>query len=92
MDKSAITWWDNLKLRTPTPVTWDMFVQEFNDQFYTRFYRDWKRQEFFRLKQFGKTVTEYETELKELDEFVLELANFEEYLCSKFKEGLILNI
>ena len=37
-------------------------------------------------------VTEYEIELRELAKFVLELANFEEYLCSKFEEGLILKI
>ena len=65
---------------------------EFNEQFYTRFHRDKKRQEFFRLRQFGKIFTKYESELKELVEFVLELANFEEYLCSKFKEGLSLEI
>ena len=35
IDKSAATWWDNLKLCTITPVTWDIFVQEFNEQFYT---------------------------------------------------------
>ena len=40
MDKSAATWWDNLKLRTSIPITWDLFVQEFNDQYYTRFHRD----------------------------------------------------
>ena len=66
MDKSAATWWDNLKLRISTPITWELFVQEFNDQFYTRFHRDQKRQEFFRLRQLGKTVAEYETELREL--------------------------
>ena len=33
-------------------------------------------------------MTEYETELRELAEFVLEMASFEEYLCSKFEEGL----
>ena len=33
-------------------------------------------------------MTEYEIELRELLEFILELANFEEYLCSKFEEGL----
>ena len=65
MDKSAATCWDNLKLRTSTPITWELFVQEFNDQFYTWFHRDQKRQEFFKLRQFGKTVTEYETELRE---------------------------
>ena len=69
-----------------------MFVQEFNEQFYTRFHRDQKRQEFFRLKQFGKTITEYEIELKELAEFVLELASSKEYLYSKFEEGLTLEI
>ena len=31
MDKSATTWWDNLKLRTSVPITWEMFVREFND-------------------------------------------------------------
>ena len=69
-------------------------MQEFNEQFYTRFHRDQKRQEFFffLLKQFRKSVTEYETELRELAEFVLELANSEEYLCSKFEEGLTLEI
>ena len=69
-----------------------MFVQEFNDQFYTRFYRDQKRQEFFKLRQFGKTVTEYETKLRELVEFVPEMANSEEYLCLKFEKGLTLEI
>ena len=49
-------------------------------------------QEFFRFKQFGKSVTKYETKLRELVEFVFELANSEEYLCSKFKEGLTLEI
>ena len=38
IDKSAATWWDNLKLRTNTQITWDLFVQEFNEQFYTRFH------------------------------------------------------
>ena len=31
MDKSAATWWDNLKLRISTPITWELFVQEFNN-------------------------------------------------------------
>ena len=44
------------------------------------------------MKQFGKTVTEYETELRELIEFVPKVTNSEEYLCSKFKKGLTLEI
>ena len=46
IDKSVATYWDNLKLSATTPITWDMFVQEFNDQFCIRFHRDQKRQEF----------------------------------------------
>ena len=42
MDKSAATWWENLKLRTFVPITWELFVREFNDQYYTRFHRDQK--------------------------------------------------
>ena len=92
IEKCVATWWDNLKLQSNTPVTRDLFVQEFNEQFYTQFHKDQKRQEFFRLKQFGRSIIEYETELRELAEFVLELANFKEYLCSKFEEGLTLEI
>ena len=92
IDKSATNWWDNLKLRSTAPVAWDLFVQEFNEQYYTHFHQDQKRQEFFKLKLFGKSVAEYENELRELLEFVPELANFDEYLCSKFKEGLSLEI
>ena len=50
------------------------------------------RHEFFKLKQFGKSVTKYETELRELAKFVPGLANSKEYLCSKFEEGLTLEI
>ena len=46
-NKSATTWWDNLKLQSTTPVTWDLFVQKLNEQYYTYFHKDQKRQEFF---------------------------------------------
>ena len=44
------------------------------------------------MRQFGKTIIEYEIELRELVEFVPELFNFEKYLCFKFEEGLTLEI
>ena len=37
-------------------------------------------------------ITEFETKVRELAEFVIEVANFEEYLCSKFEKGLNLEI
>ena len=48
--KSAAVWWDNLKLHSTAFVTWSYFVQEFNEQYYTHFHYDQKRQEIFRLK------------------------------------------
>ena len=44
------------------------------------------------MKHFCKIIIEYEIELRELVKFVLEMANSEEYLCSKFEEGLALEI
>ena len=31
IDKRAATWLDNLKLKSIAPITWDLFVQEFNE-------------------------------------------------------------
>ena len=50
MDKSVATWWKNLKLCTSVRITWELFIREFNGQYYTRFHRDQKRQEFFKLR------------------------------------------
>ena len=50
MDKSVIVWWDNLKFYFKTSVTWNYFVQEFNEQYYTHFHHDQKWQEFFGFK------------------------------------------
>ena len=43
LDQSAATWWESLKLRTSVPITWELFVREFNDKYYTHFHRDQKR-------------------------------------------------
>ena len=37
-------------------------------------------------------MIEYETKMRELSEFVSKVANSNEYLCSKFEEGLSLEI
>ena len=40
LDKSVVVWWDNLKFRFTRPVTWNYFVREFNEQYYTNFHCD----------------------------------------------------
>ena len=42
LDQNAATWCENLKLRTSVLITWELFVREFNDQYYTHFHRDQK--------------------------------------------------
>ena len=44
------------------------------------------------IRRDRKTITKYEIKLRELVEFVPELANFEEYLCFKFEKGLTLEL
>ena len=52
--KSVVTWWDNLKLRSIALVTWDYFVQEFNEQYYTHFHRDKKNKSSSNLSNVGR--------------------------------------
>ena len=73
LEKGAKTWWENLKRSIPTPITWATFLVEFDRKYYSRYYRDQKRREFYNLRQGAKTVTEYETELRELSLFVPEM-------------------
>ena len=54
MDKSVVTWWDNLKFCPIALVTWNYFVQEFNEQYYTHFHRNKKKGFNFISKQSSK--------------------------------------
>ena len=56
----AKDWWEAIKTRHPTGVTWDQFQQAFTDRFYPRSYQDAKIEEFFKLEQRSLIVTEYE--------------------------------
>ena len=60
MAARAKDWWEAIKRRHPTGVTWDQFRQAFTDIFYPRSYQDAKIEEFFKLEQRSLTVTEYE--------------------------------
>ena len=67
-------------------------MKESDEEYYNYFYRNQKKQEFTTLTQGSQSVVEYETELKDLATFVLELVGKEEMLSSKFKGGLNLSI
>ena len=53
----ANDWWEAIKRRHPTVVTWDKIRQAFTDRFYPRSYQDAKIEEFFSLEQRSLIVT-----------------------------------
>ena len=70
MAAKAMDWWEAIRRRHPTGVTWDQFRQAFTDRFYPRSYQDAKIEEFFRLEQRSLTMTEYEQRFSELVKLV----------------------
>ena len=88
----AKDWWEAIKRRHPTGVTWDQFRQAFIDRFYPRSYQDAKIEEFFKLEQRSLTVTEYEQRFSELVKFVPMIQENEEHKCKRFMVGLNVRI
>ena len=70
MTARAKDWWEAIKRRHSTGVTWDLFQQAFIDIFYPCSYQDAKIEEFFRLEQRSLIVTEYEYRFSELVKLV----------------------
>ena len=92
MEARAKDWWEAIKRRHPTRVTWDQFRQAFTDRFYPRSYQDAKIEEFFKLEQRSLTVTEYEQRFSELVKFVPMIQENEEHQCKRFMAGLNVRI
>ncbi|OMO68118.1 Retrotransposon gag protein [Corchorus olitorius] len=88
LEGRAETWWESVKARNTTPLTWGDFLREFDDQYYTHFYQKEKQREFLNLVQGGMTVEGYEPKFKELISYVPSLIRNEEDRCSYFEEGL----
>ena len=88
MAARAKDWWEAIKRRHPTGVTWDQFRQAFTDRFYPHSYQDAKIEEFFRLEQRSLTVTEYEQRFSELVKLDPMIQENEEHKCKRFMAGL----
>ena len=88
MAARAKDWWEAIKRRHPSGVTWDQFRQAFTDRFYPCSYQDAKIEEFFRLEQRSLTMTEYEQRFSELVKLVPMIQKTEEQKCKRFMAGL----
>ena len=88
MAARAKDWWEAIKRRQPTRVTWDQFWQAFTDRFYPRDYQDAKIEELFKLEQRSMTVTEYEQRFSELVKLVPMIQENKEHKCKRFMASL----
>ncbi|XP_017979859.1 PREDICTED: uncharacterized protein LOC108662790 [Theobroma cacao] len=88
LEKRARIWWNSVKSRSTTPLTWSNFLQEFDGQYYTYFHQKEKKREFLSLKHGNLTIKKYEACFNELMSYVLDLVKTEQDQANYFEEGL----
>ena len=66
MEDSAKDWWDAMERRYPNGISWYQFQQEFTDRFFPQSHKDSKIEEFFRLEQKNRSMSDYEKRFSEL--------------------------
>ncbi|XP_052302021.1 uncharacterized protein LOC112323659 [Populus trichocarpa] len=85
----AMTWWETVQLRHATEtLTWSDFKTEFENQFYSRYHRKVKEQEFLALRQGDMSVSEYERRFHDLSLFTPHYVPTEEHMIEKLRDGL----
>ncbi|CAL9015249.1 unnamed protein product [Prunus brigantina] len=91
---NAYHWWKTIRrgYANLAAITWEEFQRAFFDQFYPHTYKNAKKSEFLHLRQGSMSVFEYEHKFNELSRFVPELVTTEEDKCTRFEEGLWLDI
>ena len=88
MEDRAKDWWDSIEKRYPDGISWDKFQQEFTDRFFPQSHKDSKIDEFFRLEQKNRSVSDYEKRFSELVRLVPYIQADEAMKCKRFLAGL----
>ncbi|XP_057471994.1 uncharacterized protein LOC130760633 [Actinidia eriantha] len=83
----ARNWWESMRRMQPEGVlvSWQRFVEIFNDQYFPRIYRLQKEQEFMSLKKWTMSVAEFEEKFIALSRFAPEMVRTEELKCRRFE-------
>jgi hypothetical protein len=85
----AMTWWETVQLRRATEtLTWSDFKKKFENQFYSKYHRKVKEQEFLALRQGDMSVLEYEKRFHDLSLFAPHYMPIEEHMIEKLRDGL----
>ncbi|GFY91340.1 hypothetical protein Acr_07g0015360 [Actinidia rufa] len=93
----ARNWWESMRRMQNAqpegvPMSWQRFVDIFNDQYFPRIYRMQKEEEFMSLKKRMMSIVEYEEKFTALSRFAPEMVRTEEMKCRRFEQGLDLQI
>ena len=83
-----MTWWETVQLRRATEtLKWSDFKTEFENQFYSKYHRKVKEQEFLALSQGDMSVLEYERRFHDLSLFAPHYVPTEEHMIEKLRDG-----
>ncbi|KAL5578342.1 hypothetical protein UlMin_020041 [Ulmus minor] len=91
LQEDAYDWWRMVKRQHENDTeafTWEMFKNEFFNQYFPTSVRREKEREFSKLEQGNKTVAEYEASFARLAKFAPDLVATEESRARRFEEGL----
>ncbi|XP_042426166.1 uncharacterized protein LOC122014037 [Zingiber officinale] len=89
----AVTWWKMQKtLFGDQSITWTLFREAFERQYFPAPYRMARRQEFLHLKQGDRSVMEYDAEFNQLAEYCPHLVAQESDRLDQFTQGLAVYI
>ncbi|XP_042432594.1 uncharacterized protein LOC122019163 [Zingiber officinale] len=85
----AVTWWKLQKvLLGDQSITWTLFRDAFERQYFPAPYRMARRQEFLNLKQGERSVMEYDAEFNRLAEYCPQLVAQDSDRLDQFTQGL----
>ncbi|PKI68249.1 hypothetical protein CRG98_011385 [Punica granatum] len=96
LEGDAQYWWEATQRRldpnSSHVITWVEFTQAFYNKYFPASFRRAKEREFLNLKQGDLSVAEYEVKFTKLSRFTPTLVSDEASKCSRFLDGLNLNI
>ena len=87
----AEIWWGSLLRSTfakHEEITWDMFLEAFQEKYFPMHIREAKESEFLQLEQGQRTVADYEAKFSELGRYAPHVCSNERWRIRKFVDGL----
>ena len=73
--------------RATETLSWDDFKIEFENQYYSKYHRKMKEQEFLALRQEGMSVLKYERRFHDLSLFAPHYVPSEQHIIEKLRDG-----